>query len=529
MLQLIITTGDDSHQVRFDPGPSLREILDATSTRVRCGCRGNGLCGLCLVQIETGQVNPPTPHESLLLTPQQLDQQIRLACQVIPQQGLSIRIINPAAPSSWRSLPDDPLPAFRKHPPQWPHPAYGVAVDLGTTHISLTLWDLAQGVRVTGRIGQNPQSRYGSDIVTRLIAASESADNANRLADLALGAIHEAVQDICSRHGVDPGQIMRLVVVGNTAMMAILTRSHPEALLRPQSWTQEFPCQIHDLQAWVRQLGLHPQAIVEVVSPLAGFVGSDLLAGALATGLMDRPGSLLIDFGTNSEMALWDGLTLWVTSAAGGPAFEGCGIACGMPAEPGAVYRVSRNGDPASLKYEVIEGGPARGICGSGLVDLLAGLLRIGMVTPRGKFAEGLDGFALVEGDTAIRIDSKGIDLFQRAKAAIGAGTRTLLAHAQMQAEDLTRICVCGAFGRYLDIPNAQILGLLPALPMDRIELCGNTALRGCESLLLSEDAQADLVAVRRNARIVNLAQVPEFEALFLDCLYLRPLGGDPS
>lgn len=528
MPQLTVTTGDRPRQIHFDSGSSLRDILDTTSMRVRCGCRGNGLCGLCLVQIEAGEVNEPTANERLILSPPQLEQHIRLACQIIPQQDLSIRIINPAPPSNWRGLPAGPLPAAPESATRWTHPAYGVAVDLGTTHISLVLWDLPQGIRVTGRIGQNPQSRYGSDIVTRLIAASETPDNVSKMAGLALDAIHEAIQDICSRHGLDPGQIMDVAVVGNAAMLAILTQSSPEALLRPQSWTQEIQCQLRDPQTWVRQLGLHPQAAVEVVSPLAGFVGSDLLAGVLATNLMDRPGGLLIDFGTNSEMALWDGRTLWVTSAAGGPAFEGCGIPCGMPAEPGAIYRVSRNGDAASLTYDVIDGGPARGICGSGLVDLLACLLRMGRVTSMGKFAqESPDGFVLVQDERAVRLDSKGIDLFQRAKAAIGTGIRTLLANAQMQADDLARTCVCGAFGQYLDVPNAQALGLLPALPLERIELCGNTALRGCESLLLSEDAQPDLAAIRCHARIVNLAQAPAFDALFLECLYLRPLGGN--
>ena len=155
-------------------------------------------------------------------------------------------------------------------------------------------------------------------------------------------------------------------------MLALLTESDPRTLLLPDSWTLPFDLNPDYAKAWADAIGLSPQAAVEVVSPLAGFVGSDLLAGVVATRLTDQPGSLLIDFGTNSEMALWDGGTLWVTSAAGGPAFESCGMQCGMPAEPGAIYRVDRQEGSGEMDFQVIGGGEAKGLCGSGLVDLIA-------------------------------------------------------------------------------------------------------------------------------------------------------------
>lgn len=526
MPQLTVITGDHPRQIPFCPGSSVRDILDATSTRVRCGCRGNGLCGLCLVQIETGSVNAPTANERVMLQPRQLDQNIRLACQVVPQRDLSVRIISPALTSNWRGLPAGALPVPPERIQRSMSTGYGAAIDLGTTHISLALWDLKQGTRVTGLIGRNPQARYGSDVVTRLIAASECADHARNMARMVFDAIHEAIMDVCTRNGVNTREIVHLAIVGNTPMLAILTGTTPGVLLRPQSWTRELECRLGDPEAWRRGLGLHPEAVVEVVSPFAGFVGSDLLAGVLATDLTARPGGLLIDFGTNSEIALWDGHTLWVTSAAGGPAFEGCGIQCGMPAEPGAIHRVTGNGQSTVFDYHVIDGGQARGICGSGLVDLIACLLRAGRLTPTGKFAppQGADGFVLCEGEPAIRFDSKGIDLVQRAKAAIGVGIRTLLAKAHMFAGDLTRICVCGVFGQFLDIRNAQEVGLLPASPSGQVELCGNTALGGCQLLLLSSQARAELASIRRRATIVNLAQTAGFDDLFLECLYLRPM-----
>lgn len=603
MPYLTVITAEGPRRIPFQPGLSLRDILDTTDLRVRSGCRGNGLCGLCLVAIEAGTVNPPTANERLMLQRSQLEQNIRFACQVTPREDLRIRILNAAAASIWRSLPPGALRFAPTRIALAAGPAYAVAVDLGTTHISAALWDLQHGVRVAALVGPNPQARYGADVVTRLVAAGESADVARDLARSAFNAIGEALADMCSRHGVNSRQIVRVAVVGNTPMLAILTETTPQALLRPASWTRELPCRLKDPQAWMNAFALHPGASVEVISPLAGFVGSDLLTGVLATGLVDHPAALLVDFGTNSEIALWDGKTLWVTSAAGGPAFEGSGIPCGMAAEAGAIDRVTQAPGRPGLDCHVIGNGEPRGICGSGLVDWVACLLADGRLTARGKFASpgpavGLAGPSplvlseagwLAEGKTgegtpgsepgpndraaaktplpqgedvpkgqvrvtpvittnpgdrtatempippadglvlhpqypAIRLDARGVDLFQRAKAAIGVGIRSLLAAAHMPPSRLQRICVCGAFGQYLDVRNAQAIGLLPPIDPRRVELCGNTALSGCEFLLLSPKASADLDLIRGHATIMNLAQESDFDSRFLECLYLQPL-----
>ncbi len=361
-----------------------------------------------------------------------------------------------------------------------------------------------------------------------MIAADESPENARRMARMPLYAVSEALEDMCSHDGINPGMVTRVAIVGNTAMLALLTETVPGILLQPDSWTRPFDCRLDRLHSWVNVLGVHPEASIEVVSPFAGFVGSDLLAGVLATHLTDRPGGLLIDFGTNSEIALWDGNKLWVTSAAGGPAFEGCGMQCGMPAEPGAIYRVAHEPESTAFHLEIIGSGKARGICGSGLVDLVACLRSTGKLTPTGKLTvpHSKDGF-VVQREPMIRLTHRDVDMFQRAKAAIGVGIKTLLAMAQMSAEQLNRVCVCGAFGEHLNICNAQGIGLLPATSHERIELCGNTALSGCERLLLSPVWAADLESLRRRATIINLSQSSDFESLFLENLYLQPLKTD--
>lgn len=534
MPRLTVITNDITHEMSFSHGSTLREILDAADLRVRSGCRGNGACGLCLVQIVAGNNNDLTKNERLLLSPEQLEQNIRLACQLMPENDLCVRIAGPTSPSDWRDLAAAPCTPTHHHPEvgtQATKTTYGMAVDLGTTHISLSLWDLKHGRRLSGRTGQNPQSCFGADVVTRLIAAGQSREFARRLARMAIDAVREGLLDMCSQNAIDPREVVHVTIVGNTPMLALLTETDPQPLLQPSFWTQPIHCRPHSPQVRARVMGIHPDAEVEVTPPLAGFVGSDLLAGVAATGLMDQPGGLLIDFGTNSEMALWDGKKLWVTSAAGGPAFESNQAQCGMPAEIGAIFSIDTGQNPPELRFRVIGGGEAKGICGSGLIDLMAILRSRGVLTPTGKFAapHSEDGFVVQGKSPSIRLTKRDVDTFQRAKAAIGVGIKTLLAKAQLSAEELSRICVCGAFGQNLNVQSAQSIGLLPKISLDRVELCGNTALAGCERLLLSPTGSSDLESLRKYATVINLSQSSDFETLFLESLYLQPLKvGEP-
>jgi uncharacterized 2Fe-2S/4Fe-4S cluster protein (DUF4445 family) len=314
-------------------------------------------------------------------------------------------------------------------------------------------------------------------------------------------------------------------------MQALLTGDRIARLVDPNTWSRPISCRPAAPAAWAQGWGIDAAARIDLVEPLAGLIGSDLLAGLIATRLTDRaePG-LLIDFGTNTEIALWDGVTLWATSAAGGPAFEGSGLRCGLPAEPGAIDRLSLRAD--GPVWHVIGGGPPRGLCGTGLVDLIAGLRGLGQLSDRGRFAPESPAapppaeLTLAAGIHRVRLSGADVDLFQAAKAAIGAGVTLLLDQAGLALTSVARVCVAGTFGHGLDIANAQAIGLLPAIPAARIELCGNTALAGASALLRAPDSAARLGAIRAHARIINLANEPDFDDRFLDQLYLRPLAG---
>ncbi|PWB57695.1 MAG: ferredoxin [Nitrosomonadales bacterium] len=531
MPDLLLRLDDGTRRIPFEPGPSIREILDTTDFRVRSGCRGIGACGLCRVRLIEGESGEPTQNERLHLPPTLLSQGVRLACQVSPHHDMQVEILNPAPPSNWKSPPNaallhethSPGTGTKWLPPGVRHPC-GVAVDLGTTHLCLSLFDLASGRWLADRWGRNPQQNFGADIVTRLAAAAESPAAAREMSRLVVAAIGESLLDIATREGFDPRRIANVTVAGNTAMLALLSGRNFELLLQPEYWTRPVDCAPLETSGWAAEWQINPVAEVDVLAPLAGFVGSDLLAGLVSTRFIEGAApALFIDFGTNSEIALWSGEALWVTASAGGPAFESSGISCGAPAEAGAVFRV-RLDAAGGVACQIIGDDRAKGLCGSGLVDLIACLLDSGRLTRDGKFAGGETGYAFSAGGTGLTLTKSDVDLMQRAKAAIGVGIQALCGHAGVRLKDLRRVCVGGAFGRYLDVGNAQAIGLLPPVAPEMVELAGNTALAGCCDVMLSSLAAERLDRLRSRARCLNLASVPDFGEAFLENLYLQPL-----
>ena len=273
-----------------------------------------------------------------------------------------------------------------------------MAVDIGTTHVSVAIFHLHNGRRIAMRFGVNPQSCYGTDIVGRLMAAAEAPVQKAELQKLIVDAIGDALLDLASREGLSLHEIGIVSMVGNSAMLLILCGGDAGYLLLPEHWTAPIECTPSDLPAWLEAWNLAPSTAIEIVQPLAGFVGSDIAAGLVHAEITSRQNiCLFIDFGTNSEMALWDGRHLYVSSAAGGPAFEGMGINCGMAAELGAVSRIELNpGVDAEWELQVIGGGPPKGICGSGLVDLIAHLRSTRRLNETGQFqAADQTGFTL--------------------------------------------------------------------------------------------------------------------------------------
>ncbi|MBF0262066.1 MAG: DUF4445 domain-containing protein [Magnetococcales bacterium] len=529
--RVVIRVGGKSWHLTPTPGESVRAWLDTTPLRVRAACGGTGGCGACVIRLVSGASNPLTRAEREKLTPEQLRQGYRLACQARPVGSCLLELEDPAPPSPWQSIPADELRPIQP-PDSRPDPCpFRVAVDLGTTHLRLSLWNRRR--RLASRRGLNPQLIHGADILNRLHEASRDPVRAEELADLARRAILEALTDMLAR---DLGEttpmldkIGRLRIVGNTAMLTLLAGVGAATLLDPDGWDQPLPCQPGDPECWRAGWGL-PNARITLVPPVAGFIGSDLLACLLASRLTEQPpGALLLDLGTNIEMALWDGRFLHVASTPGGPAFEMTGIRHGVPSDAaGAVTHVDE-GD-GGLRFSTIGQITPQGYCGTGLIDAVALLCRRNLIKPSGRFAMPVaeTGFPLDPDQPATAITSRDIDQFQRSKAACAAAIETLLQRAGRAWHQTTGLWLCGAFGAGLNIENAQFLGLLPPLKADRIHKVAGAALAGCETALLAPEAVDPFSTIRATIEPVSLATDEGFSDTFFRHLRLTTSPGIP-
>jgi uncharacterized 2Fe-2S/4Fe-4S cluster protein (DUF4445 family) len=521
-------------QFRVAAGTSIRDALDATELRVRAACGGTGACGACLVRLLAGDCNPPTLAEYQKLLPEERAAGVRLACQLRPRGDTLILLDHPAPPSRWKSIAADTLYNPANGLANLRDRIYGVAVDLGTTHIRVSLWDRRQPRRIASRVGPNPQNVFGADVLNRLQAAQGNPHRAGELAKLARAAIIQALRDMLARDvgEVTPmlAEIGQLLIVGNSAMLALLSGQGGDALLNPDNWQRAIDCEPRDAASWRQQWYL-PNAQILLAPPAAGFVGSDLLADLVACDLCGGPaGSLLLDIGTNTEIALWDGNQLLLSSVPGGPAFEGVGIRNGMAAEPGAIYRVGlapgSRPDRLQLSCASIDDATPCGICGSGLLDAVALLLQQGLLRPSGRFRQspGADGYRLLADNPKSAVSGGDVDALQRAKAATSAAMAELLAEAGMHWSDISRLCICGAFGHHLDIAHAQAIGLLPELPATRYELFANASLAGCERALLTAEGSALFRNLTRQIRTINLSLRQGYDDRYIDHLRLRPV-----
>lgn len=515
-------------RIRVNNGVSVRQALDATELRVRAACGGQGSCGACLIQIVAGDFNPATLAERQKLLPDDLAAGMRLACQLHPHSDGELYLEHPAPHSDWKSLDSRQLYKAEANPAVSER-VYGVAVDLGTTHIRLSLWNRQTGRRIGSRYSINPQVAHGADVLTRLDAERLDTQASHAIGQQARKAIIDGLRDILSRDMGEVStilaQIGKVLIVGNTAMLTLISGGNGDDLYRPENWSRPIACIADDLENW-RKAWRMPRAEIDIVQPLAGFIGSDLLADLLATGLVEQNHpALLADFGTNTEIALWDGATLWATSVPGGPAFEGVGMRNGMPAETGAICKVVKA--DGQLHLQTIDGAPARGYCASGFIDAIALLLDQQQLKPSGRFAASPpeQGLCLDPSCGKSAIFAGDIDIFQRAKASTAAAMAQLLAFANLGVNDLKTLWICGSFGQHLDLNSAFRVGLLPAMDPKRIRLLANASLAGCEKLLLHPEAPAWLEAIVGLARPVNLGGVTEYETRFIDQLRLTPMN----
>jgi uncharacterized 2Fe-2S/4Fe-4S cluster protein (DUF4445 family) len=416
----------------------------------------------------------------------------------------------------------------------------GLAIDLGTTKVAGYLVDLSDGRTLAAKGIMNPQISYGEDIVSRINRVMKSPDEGVQLQKLAVEAINELCTDLCAKVSANTEEIVEAVVVGNTAMHHLfLNLSVKQLALSPF-----VPAVSLALEVKARDLGLSiaPGAYVHLLPNIAGFVGADHVAMLLATEVEEAEGPIVaLDIGTNTEISLVNNGEITTVSCASGPAFEGGHIKYGMRAATGAIERVRIANDV--IQYQIIDGAPPIGICGSGILDALAQLYlakvidengRIMNNHPRVRNYKGQREFVLVSkeergGQPAITITGHDVRELQLAKAAIRTGIQVLLETSGCAEDDIKQVIIAGAFGTYIDVASAVTIGMLPPLPLNCFRQVGNAAGMGAKLALISLAKRAEAQAIASKAKYIELASVPNFGPTFIEASYLgryRIIGG---
>ena len=415
---------------------------------------------------------------------------------------------------------------------------FGLAIDVGTTTVVTTLLELTSGEQLASVSSLNPQSVFGGDLMSRIAFAQFDAGNLRKLQTRIIGLLNQHVAEVCRASGVLPKWVYKVVVVGNTCMHHVLLGIDPSWVgLAPYA-----PVMRHALTLAAKDLFLKvaPEARVCLLPIVAGFVGADAVAVALATHIDEGDAlRIAVDIGTNGEVLLGSAARLIACSAPAGPAFEGGQIRHGMRGALGAIDRVTVDDD---VRVHTIGEGDALGICGSGLLDLVAGLLDAGVidwtgliqVERRDALPPGLRDRVLARGEerqvVVLRTGEAGaareivltqddVRQLQLAKGAIASGIAMLQHVAGVPAERIAELMLAGGFGNYLSIASAVRIGLIPALGEGRVRYVGNAAALGAQLCLLSEAERARADALARRIEHVSLAAHPDFEQIFVDCM----------
>jgi len=583
--------------VEVPQGETLMDALTRVAIDVPNVCAGRGTCGKCLVRLGAGELTPPTEVELRKVAQKLRDGGWRLACQARPLSSrVSIevretsghrRILTTSRLHHGRPYPavtrvtaeldrpvigdarsdlervqavlhgvEVPYQALQEIPdvlrehdwratftrygqrlidvetPEAAGVPYGAAVDIGTSKIIAYLFDLVRGEQIDAEAVENPQMRYGEDVVSRI--AQATPEGRQELAEAARAGINQCLGALYARQGIVPHHLYDMTVVGNTAMHHLALGLPAQGL----GTAPYAPAAAEPVTVCGADLGLHmnPEGGVHFPPPIAGFVGSDALAVIAATRLASKPRpSLAIDIGTNTEIALVHDGQVTVTSCASGPAFEGYQIAHGMKAVAGAIEKVRIGHDGRPRDVATIGGAAPIGICGSGVVDLLAGLVRSGVVDRSGRMSahplvrRGEAGpleYVLTNGPNGeIVFTQHDVRNLQLAKGAIATGWALLLESLGIGVGDLHRVYVAGAFGNYLDLANAQDIDLIPPVPRDRVVFVGNAAGVGAQMALIDVRARRRMARLRARISFLELATNKDFQEAFAARLGFRGVG----
>ncbi len=531
----------NSQTLEVAAGPSLFDCAEQLGVHVPTSCHKQGKCRECLVEVVEGMnlLSPLSPEEKYL------KENFRLSCRChikadagavhchtmrrgrmqIEEHASGLRDTTAIAPDpsvtrdgEWILLDGEPLTRATG-------PIHGLAMDLGTTTVALRLMNLESGELVARSAFENPQRFGGSDIMARI---HFDTHNPGRLLQRTLlGYLQHAIEEF----PVDPQTIYELVVSGNSTMRDLffglnvhsIGQKPYHSLTQVELLAGQRTSTSLSTKARQLRLPIHPDARVYGLPLISGHVGADAAACLLAMDLANEERLVaLMDIGTNTELILGNKHKIMVASCPAGPAFEGGGVACGMPALPGAIERITLL-DDGRIETRVIGDAPPEGICGSGLVDLLSELLRTDRMNALGRFEHGEDGF-VVDAKHQIIFRERDVSELAQAKGANVAGLHILFKNYGVRFEDVEVFYLAGGFARHLDIEATRRIGLVPAIEPSRIVQAGNMSAQGAMLALLSQTRREQLERLVRAAVHVELETDLAFFDYFVAGCQFQPV-----
>ncbi|MCL2351192.1 MAG: ASKHA domain-containing protein [Firmicutes bacterium] len=581
-ISLTVVRAGEKREITAFAGDNLLELLRANDIHISAVCGGNGTCGKCAVVVKNGAI-PASKHDTARFSPEELGEGYRLACEATPERDAEIfvrddsgfDIVSAYSANGFaaakkrfgliefdfgaekRSLlsgvksrtgrragygvikklsglinenggdtygaglygrnpvylltdEDDVLDVFAEKPAL----VCGAAVDIGTTTVAMELYDLLTSEKLASFSMINGQKSFGADVISRIMAAG-----GGRLGELhraVADGINEGLKELCKAAGAPRESLVRVMAAGNTTMLHLFMNTPCQSLgkipfLPTFTETVTLPageCFFPDFRCKIT-----------VLPGVSAYVGSDITAGiCFCGGLSDNKAAMLVDLGTNGEMAVYSGRDrILCASTAAGPAFEGGNISQGIGGVPGAVAKAKYK--DGAFTVATIGSQKPVGICGSGVLDIAAELVRHGLVDETGLLGDDYfdDGVIVVPGAGAIRFTQKDVREFQLAKSAVRAGIEVLIDEAGLKYEDVGRIYLAGGFGFKIDLDSAGDVGLFPPELRERVAAVGNSSLGGCALALLDAGAQEEIERIAREAAEISLSEDRRFAGLFME------------
>jgi uncharacterized 2Fe-2S/4Fe-4S cluster protein (DUF4445 family) len=410
---------------------------------------------------------------------------------------------------------------------------FGLCFDIGTTTISSQLVDLNTKKALGTKVAYNKQSSFGSDVITRIIYACEE-DGLLKLHNAVTDTMNQMIKELIQEHNIDLNDVTCILCAGNTTMIHLLLSVDPTYIRRePYVPTANFVPAVRAAEAGIN---INPRGLLSCVPGVSSYVGGDTTAGVLSSGLYkENDLSILIDIGTNGEIALGNKDFIIAAAASAGPAFEGSGVTCGMRASRGAIQKVTIDPKTLKLKYATIAETKPRGICGSGYIDIIAQMLKAGILDKDGKIKiqdhrrvrskdcgrEFVVAFKEESESTSdIVITEPDIENLKRTKAAIYSASSILVKHMDLDFGKIKKIFIAGGFGTNLDVDSAIAIGLLPDLERSRFIFIGNSALAGAREMLLSYEAIKTAEEIARKITYFELSVDPEYMDEYMAALF---------